>query len=81
MTLVPIGGYHNIPNPEVALVHPEYYWGMGLTAEAVAREFKISRREQDEFASKGTQRVSSREVQGANSTGKGIRDIFGRKWD
>jgi len=50
MTFVPIGGYHNIPNPEVAAVHPDYYWGMGLTAEAVAREFNISRTEQDEFA-------------------------------
>src|ERR1700761_7659933 len=50
MTFVPIGGYRNIPNPKVALEHPDYYWGMGLTAEAVAREFNISRNEQDEFA-------------------------------
>src|ERR1700760_2113251 len=50
MTFVPIGGYHNIPNPEVELAHPDYYWGMGLTAEAVAREYSISRSEQDEFA-------------------------------
>jgi len=50
MTMVPIGGWHNTPNPEVALAHPDYYWGMGLTAEAVAREFKVSRTVQDEFA-------------------------------
>lgn len=50
MSLIPMGGWHNIPNPKVALAHPDYYWGMGLTAEAVAREFKISRIEQDEFA-------------------------------
>jgi acetyl-CoA acyltransferase len=50
MTFVPIGGYHHIPHPKVALEHPDYYWGMGLTAEAVAREFNISRHEQDEFA-------------------------------
>lgn len=50
MSLVPIGGWHNLPNPELALAHPDYYWGMGLTAEAVAREFKVSRSEQDEFA-------------------------------
>ncbi|MFI5162972.1 MAG: acetyl-CoA C-acyltransferase [Sphingobacteriales bacterium] len=50
MTFVPIGGYHNIPNPKVAQVHPDYYWGMGLTAEAVAREFNVGRKEQDEFA-------------------------------
>src|SRR3569833_2661838 len=50
MSNLPIGGYHNIPIPEVALEHPDYFWGMGLTAEAVAREFKVSREEQDEFA-------------------------------
>jgi acetyl-CoA acyltransferase len=50
MTMVPIGGWRNIPNPRVALAHPDYYWGMGLTAEAVAREFNITRNEQDEFA-------------------------------
>src|SRR6201996_4734677 len=50
MSLVPMGGWHNIPNPKVAAAHPHYYWGMGLTAEAVAREFSISRTDQDEFA-------------------------------
>lgn len=50
MSLVPIGGWHNIPHPEVALAHPEYYWGMGLTAEAVAREYNVTRSEQDQFA-------------------------------
>lgn len=50
MSLIPMGGWNNIPNPKVALAHPDYYWGMGLTAEAVAREFNISREEQDEFA-------------------------------
>jgi acetyl-CoA acyltransferase len=29
----------------------DYYWGMGLTAEAVAQQFKVSREDQDEFAS------------------------------
>jgi len=59
MTFVPIGGYHNLPNPKVALAHPDYYWGMGLTAEAVAREFKISREEQDEFAYHSHQKALS----------------------
>src|ERR1700744_4166194 len=59
MTMVPIGGCHNIPNPEVELAHPDYYWGMGLTAEAVAREFKVSRREQDEFAYHSHQKALS----------------------
>jgi len=50
MSMVPIGGWHNIPNPDVAVKHPDYYWSMGLTAEAVAREFNVSRIEQDEFS-------------------------------
>jgi acetyl-CoA acyltransferase len=65
MTMVPIGGYHNIPNPEVVLEHPDYYWGMGLTAEAVAREFHVSREEQDEFAYHSHQKALS-----AIATGK-----------
>jgi acetyl-CoA acyltransferase len=50
MSLIPFGGWRVVPNPEVALAHPDYYWGMGLTAEAVAREFNIGREEQDEFS-------------------------------
>jgi acetyl-CoA acyltransferase len=57
MSLVPMGGWHNIPNPKVALAHPDYYWGMGLTAEAVAREFNVSRIEQDEFAYQSHQKA------------------------
>jgi len=50
MSLIPMGGWRIVPNADVALAHPDYYWGMGLTAEAVAREYNINRDEQDEFA-------------------------------
>lgn len=50
MSLVPMGGWRIMPNAEVAIAHPDYYWGMGLTAEAVAKEYNISRDEQDQFA-------------------------------
>src|SRR5690606_23074267 len=50
MSGMPFGGWKLVPNPEVAKEHPDWYWGMGLTAEAVAREFKISREDQDKFA-------------------------------
>ena len=43
MSLIPMGGWRIVPNFEVAKVHPDYYWGMGLTAESVAKEYKISR--------------------------------------
>jgi acetyl-CoA acyltransferase len=50
MSLIPMGGWRIVPSAEVALAHPDYYWGMGLTAEAVATEYKISREDQDLFA-------------------------------
>jgi acetyl-CoA acyltransferase len=50
MSLLPMGGWRIVPNADVALAHPDYYWGMGLTAEAVAKEYNISREDQDQFA-------------------------------
>jgi len=57
MSLIPMGGWRIVPNADVALAHPDYYWGMGLTAEAVAQEYKISRDEQDEFALRSHQKA------------------------
>jgi len=50
MSPIPFGGWRIVPNAKVAKEHPDWYWGMGLTAEAVAKEFKVSREAQDEFA-------------------------------
>jgi len=50
MSLLPMGGWRVVPNTDVALANPDYYWGMGLTAEAVAKEYKVSREDQDQFA-------------------------------
>src|SRR5690606_2529761 len=50
MSPIPFGGWRIVPNYEVAASNPEWYWSMGLTAEAVAREFKVSREAQDVFA-------------------------------
>jgi len=50
MSGMPFGGWKLVPNPEVAKKNPDWYWGMGLTAEAVASEYKVSREDQDEFA-------------------------------
>lgn len=50
MSGMPFGGWKVVPNPTVAKDHPDWYWGMGLTAEAVAREFNVSREDQDAFA-------------------------------
>jgi len=50
MSAVPMGGWRVVPNAKVGKEHPTYYWGMGLTAEAVAKDFKVSREDQDAFS-------------------------------
>jgi acetyl-CoA acyltransferase len=50
MSGMPFGGWKLVPNPEVARKNPDWYWGMGLTAEAVANEYKVSREDQDAFS-------------------------------
>ncbi len=50
MSLVPMTGFQLSPNPTLAVEHPEVYMNMGLTAERVAAEFKVSRQDQDQFA-------------------------------
>lgn len=50
MSPIPFGGWRIVPNYEVAKSNPEYYWGMGLTAEAVAKEYQVSREDQDVFS-------------------------------
>lgn len=51
MSYIPMGGYRPAPNYKIAKKgHEDYYWGMGLTAEAVAKQFKVSREDQDEFS-------------------------------
>jgi acetyl-CoA acyltransferase len=50
MSVMAMGGWRIVPNAKVGKENPNWYWGMGLTAEAVAKDFKVSREEQDEFA-------------------------------
>jgi len=51
MSYIPMGGYRPTPSYQAAKAgHENYYWGMGLTAEAVAEQFKISREAQDQFS-------------------------------
>ncbi len=49
MSYVPMGGYKVVPSFELAQSNADYYNNMGLTAEAVAQEYKISREDQDKF--------------------------------
>lgn len=50
MSPIPFGGWRIVPNAAIAKKNPTWYWGMGLTAEAVAKDFNISREEQDAFS-------------------------------
>lgn len=50
MSLVPTAGWKTVPAYSIAKDEPDFYLGMGLTAEAVAKEFNVSREAQDEFS-------------------------------
>lgn len=57
MSGMPFGGWKIVPNPQVAKENPDWYWGMGLTAEAVAKEYHVSREDQDAFSLKSHQKA------------------------
>jgi len=64
MSYIPMGGYRPVPNYKSAKEgHEDYYWGMGLTAEAVAKQFKISREDQDEFSFKSHMKALEAQAQ------------------
>ncbi|MBO9657310.1 MAG: acetyl-CoA C-acyltransferase [Chitinophagaceae bacterium] len=50
MSLVPTAGWKTVPAYSIAKDDPDYYLSMGLTAEAVAKEYNVSRADQDEFS-------------------------------
>ncbi|RXM41492.1 acetyl-CoA C-acyltransferase [Chryseobacterium sp. CH21] len=50
MSYIPMGGYKPVPETDIAKTNPDYYWGMGYTAEEVAKQYNITREEQDHFA-------------------------------
>ncbi|MDA0309155.1 MAG: acetyl-CoA C-acyltransferase [Bacteroidetes bacterium] len=64
MSPIPFGGWRLVPNPAVAKAHPDWYWGMGLTAEEVARRFAISREDQDVFSWQSHQKALKAQEEG-----------------
>jgi acetyl-CoA acyltransferase len=65
MSFIPMGGYKPTPDYAVAKEgHEDYYWGMGLTAEAVAKQFNVSREDQDEFAYNSHQKALKAQSEG-----------------
>src|SRR3954449_7304524 len=57
MSLVPTAGWKTVPAYSIASEEPDYYLNMGLTAEAVAQEYKVSREDQDEFSFQSHQKA------------------------
>ncbi len=57
MSLVPTVGWKTVPAYSVASTTPDYYLSMGLTAEAVAKEYSVSREDQDQFSLRSHQRA------------------------
>ncbi len=58
MSFIPMGGYKPVPDYQLAKEgKADYYWNMGLTAEEVAKEFKVSREDQDAFAFESHQKA------------------------
>lgn len=64
MSYIPMGGYKPVPETEIAKSNPDYYWGMGYTAEEVAKQFNISREEQDQFAFESHQKALKANAEG-----------------
>lgn len=64
MSLVPTAGWKTAPAYAIAKEEPDYYLNMGLTAEAVAKEFNVSREEQDAFSLQSHQKATQAIAQG-----------------
>ena len=50
MSAIAMGGWRVTPNAKISKEHADWYWGMGNTAEEVAKKYKVTREQQDEFA-------------------------------
>lgn len=59
MSLVPTAGWKTVPAYSIAKDEPDYYLSMGLTAEAVAKEYNVGREAQDEFALRSHQKAKT----------------------
>ncbi|MGN6493752.1 MAG: acetyl-CoA C-acyltransferase [Agriterribacter sp.] len=57
MSLVPTAGWKTVPSYSIAKDDPDYYLSMGLTAEAVAKEYNVNRADQDAFAFQSHQKA------------------------
>ncbi len=64
MSMIPMGGNVFRPNPKIVDNYPDYYLNMGLTAEALANKYEISRTEQDEFSVRSHEKAAAAIAEG-----------------
>lgn len=64
MSMVPTMGWKTALNYDIAKNNPDYYLGMGLTAEQVAQDYKVSREEQDKFSFESHQKALKAQAEG-----------------
>ena len=57
MSMISMGGWRVVPNPDIAKNNPKWYLSMGLTSEMVSREYKQKREDLDEFAAKSVEKA------------------------
>ena len=57
MSMINMGGWRLVPNPDIAKSNPDWYLSMGLTSEMVAREYKLNREELDQFAATSVEKA------------------------
>jgi acetyl-CoA acyltransferase len=64
MSQISMGGWRSVPNPKIAVNQPTWYHSMGLTAEAVAKEYNVSRVEQDAFSLNSHEKALKAQAEG-----------------
>jgi acetyl-CoA acyltransferase len=65
MSRIPMGGYNPMPSPELFNTLPAAYMSMGETAENVAKQYKLSRKQQDEFSILSQQKAATAQAKGS----------------
>ena len=57
MSMINMGGWHMVPNPDMAMKNPKWFLNMGLTSEMVSKEYNVTREQQDAFAVKSVEKA------------------------
>jgi len=64
MSRIPMGGFNPMPNPKLGEIYPQAYMSMGETAENLAKQYQVTRDEQEKFAAASHQKAAAARAQG-----------------